>query len=295
MRFSRLCVLAVSLSGPLAVAAQERLSCSPEDLAAKSYALTTRAIALATTAERHRWWDSFDLGKYEDDLADLNSAVTHAAERALEIDPRNQMGHSVLARQYLVLEEPERAEAAWDIVMRAGAAVVWTSTFYDVDGRDWHFFAVDKKGIRVYRWSQIARRAERGFGGILKFPGPEDERFWRTGGGCFEAALVPHAEIPWSDVREIKAGNWVLWFKLTRPVRITSDRNNKTKTLDELKVGLHGRSGQLEAYKPVGEDKLAMRGRGQASYMDLIRRTIVKFVDPEKRIALPPLKPGVGW
>jgi len=278
-----------------AARAQERLTCSPEDLDPKSYALATRAIALATTAERHRWWDSFDLGKYEDDLADLNSAVTHAAERALEIDPRNQMGHSILARQYLVLGEPERAEAAWDAVMRAGASVVWTSTFYDVDGRDWHFFAVDKKGIRVYQWSQVARREERGFGGVLKFPGPEDERFWRAGGGCFEPDLVPHAQVPWSDVREIKAGNWVLWFKLTRPVRITSDRNNKTKTLDELKVGLHGRTGQLEVYKPVGEDKLAMRGRGPASYMDLIRRTIVKFVDPEKRIALPPLKPGVGW
>lgn len=275
--------------------AQERLTCNPEDINPRSYALTTRAMALATTAERHRWWDSFDLGKYEDDLADLNSSVTRAAERALEIDPRNQMGHSVLARQYLILEEPERAEAAWDVVMRAGAPVVWMATFFDVDGRDWFFFAVDKKGIRVYQWSQIARREERGFGGILKFPGAEDERFWRAGGGCFEAELRPHAEVAWSDVREIKAGNWVLWFKLTRPVRITSDRNGKTKTLDELKVGLHGRTAQLEVYKPVGEDQLAMRGRGPASYMDLIRRTLVKYVDPEKRIALPPLKPGVGW
>jgi len=275
--------------------AQERLTCNPEDIAAKSYALTTRAIALATTAERHRWWDSFDLGKYQDDLADLNAGVTHAAERALELDPRNQMGHSVLARQYLILEEPERAEAAWDVVMRAGAPVVWMSTFFDVDGRDWFFFAVDRKGIRVYQWSQIARKEERGSFGILKFPGPEDERFWRAGGGCFEAGLEPHAFVAWDDVREIKAGNWVLWFKLTRPVRITSDRNDKTKTLDELKVSLHGRTGELEVYKPVGENQLAMRGRGPASYMDLVRRTLVKYVDPERRIALPPLKPGVGW
>jgi hypothetical protein len=179
--------------------------------------------------------------------------------------------------------------------MRAGAPVVWISTFYDVDGRDWFFFAADRKGIRVYQWSQVARREERGFAGILRFPGPEDERFWRAAGGCFEPGLAPHAEVAWADVREIKAGNWVLWFKLTKPVRITSDRNDKTKTLDELKVALHGRTGELEVYKPVGEHQLAMRGRGPASYMDLIRRTLVKYVDPAKRIALPPLRPGVGW
>lgn len=275
--------------------AQERLTCNPEDLNPKSYELTTRAIAMAVTGQRYSWWDSFDLGKHEYALADLNEGVTRAAERALELDPRNLMGHSVLARQYLILEEPERAEAAWDVVMRAGAPVVWMSTFYDVDGRDWFFFAADRKGIRVYQWSQVARREERGFGGILKYPGPEDERFWRAGGGCFEPELVPHAEVSWADVREIKAGNWVLWFKLTKPVRLTSDRNNKTKTLEELKVGLHGRTGTLEVYKPVGEDSLATRGRGPASYMDLIRRTLVKYVDPEKRIAMPPLKPGVGW
>jgi hypothetical protein len=275
--------------------AQERVTCNPEELNPKSYALTTRAIALATTAERQRWWDSFDLGKYQDDLADLNAGVTHAAERALELDPRNQMGHSVLARQYLILGDAERAEAAWDVAMRSGTPVVWVSTLFDVDGRDWFFFAVDRKGIRVYQWSQIARREERGSFGILRFPGPEDERFWRAGGGCFEPGLEPHAEIGWPDVREIKAGNWVLWFKLARPLRITSDRNGKTRTLDELKVSLHGRSGELEVYKPVGEEQLALRGRGPAGYMDLIRRTLVRYVDPEKRIALPPLKPGVGW
>lgn len=283
------------LTAALPLRAQPRMTCNAGEIDPRSYELTTRAMALATTAERHRWWDSFDLGKYEDDLADLNAAVTHAAERALEIDSRNQMAHSVLARQYLILEEPDLAQRAWETVMAAGAPVVWVSTFYDVDGRDWHFFAADRSGIRVYQWSQVARREERGFGGILKFPGAEDEGFWRAGGGCFAPDVKPHAFVPWSDVREIKAGNWVLWFKLTRPVRISSDRNDKTKTLDELKVGLHGRTGTLEVYKPVGENQLGMRGRGPAGYMDLIRRTLVKFVDPEKRIALPPLKPGVGW
>jgi hypothetical protein len=40
---------------------------------------------------------------------------------------------------------------------------------------------------------------------------------------------------------------------------------------------------------------LAMRGRGPASYQDLVRRTMVKFVDPERRIRIPPSHPGVGW
>ena len=100
--------------------------------------------------------------------------------------------------------------------------------------------------------------------------------------------------MPWSDVKEIKAGNWVLWFQLAREVTIAND-DGKRKTLDAIKVNLHGRTGTLEVYKPVGENQLATRGRGPAAYQDMVRRMIVKFVDPERRIALPPVKPGVGW
>jgi hypothetical protein len=45
----------------------------------------------------------------------------------------------------------------------------------------------------------------------------------------------------------------------------------------------------------VGQDEPALRGRGPAGYQDAVRRTIVKFVDPARRIALPPSRPGVGW
>ena len=75
-------------------------------------------------------------------------------------------------------------------------------------------------------------------------------------------------------MREIKAGNWVLWFKLDKPVRIASDRTGKRKTLDEIKLNLHGRTGSLEVYKPVGEDQLALRGRGPSDYQDMVRRTL---------------------
>jgi hypothetical protein len=96
-------------------------------------------------------------------------------------------------------------------------------------------------------------------------------------------------------VREIKAGNWVLWFKLTEDLRIGSDRTGKRKSLDEIKLNLHGRTGSLEAYKPTGEYHLALRGRGPADYQDLVRRTLARFVDPDRRLSLPPVKPGVGW
>lgn len=277
------------------VRADDAPTCDRASIAAASWRLTTRGAALAVTQPRHDWWDSFDLGKYAHDLADLNLAVTRAAERALEIEPRNLMGHSILARQYLILSEPEQAEAAWGVVMGAGGQVVWTSTYYDVDGRDWFFTAVGRDGLRIYQWKQIAAVEKRGTAGILEFPGPEDERFWMASGGCIDAAVVPHAFVPWSDVREIRAGNWVLWFELTKRVNLTSGRNGKTKRLDELKVAFHGRTGELEVYKPVGEEELALRGRGPAAYNDLVRRTIVKFVDPERRIALPALKTGVGW
>jgi len=85
-------------------------------------------VATAVTEPRHGWWDSVDLGKYEYDLADLNYAVTRAAERALELDAHNLLAHQILARQYLarqylVLGEPELAQEAWRHVFAAGGAV----------------------------------------------------------------------------------------------------------------------------------------------------------------------------
>ena len=244
---------------------------------------------------RYRWWDAFDLGKHEDALDDLNSAATRAAERALDLDPRNVMAQALLARQYVVVDEPELAVEAWAKALEAGLAVVWTATLYDVDARTYFVMAFDRRELRVYTFEALVGPVERRFGGIPEFPGPDREGFWRGMAGCIDAGVVPEARVPWSDVREIKAGNWVLWFKLARPVRIASDRKRKKKELREIKVALHGRTGSLEAYKPVGEDQLALRGRGPAGYQDLIRRTLVRFVDPERRIALPPLKPGVGW
>jgi hypothetical protein len=278
-------------SGVLAVT----LSCDPGVIDPRSWALTTRAQALNVTADRYDWLDGFALGKHELALADLNERATRLAERAREIDPRNLMASSILARQMLIEGDAERAEEAMRAVMDAGGAVVWTATLYDVDARTYFALAFDKSALRVFRFDQLVGSVDRGFYGIPKFPGPENERFWRSVAGCLDPSVAAEATVPWSEVREIKAGNWVLWFKLTRPITVSSDRTNKKKELREIKVNLHGRTGTLEVYKPVGSDQLAMRGRGPAGYQGLVRRTLVKFVDPEKRIALPPLKPGVGW
>jgi len=289
-----LATLALALTAA-GVSAADAVTCDPSALDVRSYRLTTRAQALIINDPRGSWWDGFQLGKHEEQLADLNDASAFAAERALEIDPRNLMAYGILARVALALEQPDRAEAAWRRVLDGGGAVVWSATLYDVDARTYFFLAFDRRALRVYRMEQLAGAVKRGFYGIPEFPGADNERFYAAWAGCIDPAITPDAEVAWPDVREIKAGNWVLWFKLARPVTIGSDRTGKRKELREIKVNLHGATGSLEVYKPVGQEGPALRGRGPAGYQDAVRRTIVKFVDPDRRIALPPFKPGVGW
>jgi tetratricopeptide (TPR) repeat protein len=270
-------------------------SCDAAHVEPRSWTLVTRAQAMNVLRPRHDWSSSFDLGQYADDLDDLNGAATRLAERALEIDSANALAWGELARLYLIQEDPERADEAWTRALAANVPVVWTGTLYDVDARTYHVLAFDRAGIRIYRLDQLGGPVERGFYGIPKFPSAENERFWAGLAGCLAGAGEPEATVAWRDVREIKAGNYVLYFKLAHPIRVSSDRTRKTKSLDQIKVALHGRTGELEVYKPVGGNDLALRGRGPASYQDLVRRTMVKFVDPERRIAIPPSHPGVGW
>src|SRR5438874_3471775 len=88
-------------------------SCDPSHVEPRSWTLVTRAQAMNVLRPRSSWWDGFDLGKYADDLADLDGSATHLAERALEIDPGNALAWGELARLYLIAEDPERAEEAW--------------------------------------------------------------------------------------------------------------------------------------------------------------------------------------
>jgi len=62
---------------------------------------------------------------------------------------------------------------------------------------------------------------------------------------------------------------------------------------------LHGASGDLEYrynWDPYrGVTNLRGIGTGPALYQERVRRTFVKFVDPDGRIKLPKQSRGAGW
>lgn len=105
--------------------------------------------------------------------------------------------------------------------------------------------------------------------------------------------------MPWGDVREIAAGNHVLWFRFDTTVTVTSD-GGKAKRLREFKVALHGAIGTVEYHVRPGDDwwdapTVTGIGIGPTSYQDRVRRVLVAAVDPAGRIRLPKQKRGAGW
>jgi hypothetical protein len=284
---------------PRDLRAAPALTCDSRQIDAQSYALTTRAQSHIVNEDRSSWWDGFNIGKHADDLYDLNTSATYAAERALELDPRNLLAHGLLARQYVVIgEDATLADRSWRAVLDNGGAVVWTSTLYDVDYKSYFLMAFDRQALRIYRYGELAGPFDTHLG-MPQFVGEDRERFWRAMAGCIDPGARPEAVIPWSEVREIKAGNWVLWFKLTRPVTITSDRGKK-KTLNEIKVNLHGATGTIDVLTSrdvLDPTKVSVRpmGIGPLAYQQRVRFTLVKFVDPAGRIKLPKASRSAGW
>ena len=291
--------LAVLLSSS-AVAGAQSFTCDAAILNRESYRLTTDAQAMNVTRPRTDWWDGFDasLRTHQDALGDLNDAALTIAERALELDPRNQLAHSQLARQLVILgEDGARARRETDALFAAGGALAWTATLYDVDAKSFFVMAFDRAGIRVVRFGEAAPGFTRHMG-VPEFPGPEATALWRAWGGCLDG-LRAEAFVPWSDVREIAAGNFVLWFRFNTPVTVTSD-NRKRETLTEFKVALHGAMGTVEYHVTPNRDRWSEPlvtgvGIGPSTYQDRIRRVLVAAVDPAGRIALPKQKRGAGW
>jgi len=284
---------------PARARAQVRATCDERAIDPASYALTTRAQARIVGEERSSWWDGFDVGSASADLADLNASSTWAAERARELDPHNLLAHGLLARQYVVTgQDAEEADAEWSTVLDNGAAVVWTATLYDIDARSYFLLAFDRTSLRIFRYGALAGDFETAMG-VPRFVDERRERFWRAWAGCIDAAVSPEATIPWNDVREIKAGNWVLYFKLDTRVTVASDRGKK-KSLSEIKVNLHGATGTIEVHTtrdPIDPWKVYVRtmGIGPLDYQQRIRYTLVKFVDPAGRIKLPKASRSAGW
>lgn len=275
------------------------LTCDAAVLDPDSYALTLQAQADIVTGQRSSWWDGFRVGKHAADLANLNASAKGAAELALRLDRRNLLAHSILARQYVVLgEDGEIADRFWRAVLDRGGEVVWTATLYDVDARAYFVAAFGRDALRIFRYGELAGPYDTSMG-MPKLVGADRERFWRAWGGCIDPAATPEAVISWADVHEIKAGNWVLYFKLSKPVTIRSDRG-KRKTVREIKVNLHGATGTVEvlASRDVSDpSKVSVRpmGIGPLGYQQRVRYTLVKHVDPAGRIRLPKASRSAGW
>jgi hypothetical protein len=167
------------------------------------------------------------------------------------------------------------ARGAWNRVLDCGGAIAWPATLYSVDARSAFVFTFDRAAIRVHR----------------------------------AKAREPEAVIPWSDVREIEAGNWVIWFRLRTPVEIRSDRG-KHRRVKELKVFLHGGDGGDLTYyynleyagphwfwgTPVYEVK-NLRGIavGPTEYQRRVQGFLAEMFDPAHRIVLKRKGRGAGW
>jgi hypothetical protein len=242
--------VAICLVSPLR--AQERsptsapaATCDESSIDSESYKLTTEAQALNVMRPRDRWWEPYGIWKGPREIGDLNDASTRLAERARELDDRNLLAHGYLARQYVVMAiDAQKAETEWRRVIDGGGAVVWTASLYDVDPRSFFVLAFDAKGIRVYRFAQLAGELRTRFG-VPEFPGPDRIEFWRALGGCVPQNTDADVTIPWSNVRELRVTAWTLRFELRDRVTITSDRR-KQRTDDTIEVNLHPAVGEVD-------------------------------------------------
>jgi hypothetical protein len=207
-----------------------------------------------------------------------------------------ESGHR--ARDYVVEGiDARQADEEWRRTLDDGGAIAWTATLYDVDMKSFFVMAFDRQGIRIYRLGDITGPLKT-HRGVAELPGRENAALWRVLGGCMPPGVAPAAEIPWASVREIRSGNWVLWFELDRKIPIVSDRK-KRKNLDEIMVNLHGPGGDVDyrrTWNPrLGVSNISGIAKGPAAYQERVRYTLVKFFDPEGRIKLPKQKRGAGW
>jgi hypothetical protein len=181
---------------------------------------------------------------------------------------------------------------AWRGVLGRGGAIAWSVTEYNVDAHSTFVLAFDRAALRVYRAGAFGDGLDAAMA------------------GCVDPDVEPEAIIPWQDVREIEAGNWVVWFKLRMPVEIRSDRG-KRRQVKELKAYFHGAgSGDLTYYYNVTRERVAfwnfdldvyrvdnLRGIavGPTSFQRRLQFVLAQAVDPEGRIALPRKGRGAGW
>jgi hypothetical protein len=89
------------------------------------------------------------------------------------------------------------------------------------------------------------------------------------------------------------------WQVRTRtPVRVTSDRG-KSRSLRELKMNLHGETGDLTFYYNVGwygeAENLGGVAVGPADFQRRVQHVLATMFDPTRRIKLTQKARGAGW
>ena len=282
------------------------LTCDRSVIDPDSYAMATIGQARTLLSDRTDFWDAFKINKHVSSLGDLNLDAQELAARALERDRRNMMAHSILARQYAILGWEREAVDAWARVIGSGGVVVWTATLYDVDAKSVFLMSFGRDAVRIYRMGQFTGALESRLG-YAKFPQPAESAFYEATAGCPNASVAPVATIPWSQVKELRSGNWVLWFKLAQPVAVTSDRGHR-KTLREIKVNLHGETGVVKilaernpdfdpGWDDEGEAFKHVRGIGLGpwDYNRRMRDLILTFAEPAAHIKRTSAGRGAGW
>jgi hypothetical protein len=225
-------------------------------------------------------------------VAMLVAADSAPAAPARACDP-TAISEAAETARFNIIASVDGAEAlaAWRHVLDNEGAVAWPVTEYNVDARSTFLFAFDRDALRVYRAGAFG-------------PSTEEQL-----DGCVDPAVRPEAVIAWRDVREIEAGNWVLWFRLRAPVTISSDRG-KRRNVKELKAYFHGgRGGDLtyhynlehagrvpfwnvDVYRVENLRGIAV---GPTDYQRRLQFIIAAVVDPERRIVLKRKGRGAGW
>jgi len=274
------------------------LTCDRGVIDQQSYELATIGQARTLLADRSDFWDAFRINRHIATLRDLNLDAEELAERALARDPRNLMAHSILARQYTVLGREPAAIEAWTRVFSNGGVVVWTATLYDVDYKSYFLLSFGRDAVRIYRMGQFTGPIDRKLG-YAKFPEPTELAFYEATAGCPSSSVSPVATVRWTDVKELRSGNWVLWFKLAKPVTIVSDRDKKN-TLSEIKVNLHGATGEVRFLAEWDGESEAFKnvrgiGLGPWDYNRRMRDMVLRFAEPTGHIKRSSAGRGAGW
>ena len=226
-------------------------------------------------------------------LLTLLTARSAGAAPAVPCDPA-ALGEAADTARSNIIAAVDGAGAldAWRHVIDRGGAIAWSVTEYNVDAHSTFVLAFDRTALRVYRAGSVGSGLDRAMA------------------GCVDAGVPPEAVIPWQDVREIEAGNWVVWFKLRKPVEIRSDRG-KRRQVGELKAYFHGAgTGDLTYLYNVRRERVSfwnfdydvyrvenLRGIavGPTSFQRRLQFVLARAVDPEGRIALPRKGRGAGW